>query len=74
MLLIVLFIYLRDYVDLSVLTSTEIVQLIEYLCTIYISKLISLGDIISYLYYKPVCYCIPSCVEMTCIIVLCMII
>ena len=39
-------------------------------CTIYISKLISLGDIISYLYYKPVCYCIPSCVEMTCIIVL----
>ena len=46
--------YFRDYADPFVLTSTEIVQLIEYLCTIKISKLISLGDIISYLYYKPV--------------------
>ena len=56
--------------DPFVLTSTEIVQLIEYLYTIYISKLISLGDIISYLYYKPVYYCVPSCAEMTCIIAL----
>ena len=66
--------YFRDYADSFVFTSTDIVQLNEYLCTTYISKLISLGDIISYLYYKPICYCIPSCVEMTCIIVLCMII
>ena len=57
------------------LTSTVIVQLIEYLCTIKISKLISLGDIISYLYYKPGCYCVSSGAEMTCIIaLLCMII
>ena len=63
-----------DYADPFVLTSTVIVQLIEYVCTIYIFKLISLGDIISYLYYEPVCYCIPSCVEMACILVLCMII
>ena len=47
---------------LFVLTYTEIVQLIEYLCTIYISKPISLGDIISFLYYKPVYYCVCSCV------------
>ena len=60
--------YFRDYADPFVLTSTEIVQLIEYLCTIYISKLISLGDIISYLYYKPVYSCVSSCAEMTCII------
>ena len=67
--------YVRDYADAFVLTSTEIVQLIEYLCTIYISKHISLGDIIYYLHYKHVCYCIASCVEMACIIVLlCMII
>ena len=46
--------YFRDYADPFVITSTEIVQLIEYLSTIYISKLISLGDIISFLYYKPV--------------------
>ena len=50
--------YFIDYVDQFVLTSTGIVQLIEYLCTIYISKLISLGDIISYLYYKT---CILLC-------------
>ena len=43
---------------LVVLTYTEIVQLIDYLCTIYISKLISLGDIIYFLYYKPVYYCV----------------
>ena len=67
--------YFRDYVDPFVLTSTEIVQLIEYVCTIYISRLISLGDIISYLYYKPVYYCVSSCAEITCIIaLLCMII
>ena len=57
----------KDYADPFVLTTTEIVQLIEYLCTIYISKLISLGDIISYIFYKPVYYCVPSCTEMTCI-------
>ena len=69
------FCYFRDYADPFVLTSTEIVQLIEYLCTINISKLISLGDIISYLHYKPVCYCVLSCAEMTCIITfICMII
>ena len=62
--------YFGDYADPFVLTSTEIVQLFEYLCTIYISKLISLGDIISYLYYKPVYYCVSSCAEMTCIIAL----
>ena len=39
--------YFRDYADPFVLTSTEIVQLTEYVCTINISKLISLGDIIS---------------------------
>ena len=67
--------YFRDYVDQFVLTSTEIVQLIEYLCTINISKLISPGDIISYLYYIHVYYCVPSCAEMTCVIaLLCMII
>ena len=49
--------YFRDYADSFVLTCTEIVKLIEYLCTIYISKLISLGDIISLIYYKPVYYC-----------------
>ena len=39
------------------------------------SKLISLADTISYLYYKPVYYCVSSCAEMTCIIaLLCMII
>ena len=38
--------YFGDYADPFVLTSTEIVQLIEYVCTIFISKLISLGDII----------------------------
>ena len=48
--------------DPFVLTSTELVQLIEYLCTIYISKLISLGDIISFLYYKPVYYYVCGCV------------
>ena len=59
--------YFRDWADPFVLISTEIVQLIEYLCTI--------GDIISYLYYKPVYYCVLSCAEMTCIIaLLCMII
>ena len=46
--------YFRDYVDPFIITSTEIVQLIEYLSTIYITKLISLCDIISFLYYKPV--------------------
>ena len=50
--------YFRDYADPFVLTSTEIVQLIEYVCTIYISKLISLDDIIYYLYYKT---CILFC-------------
>ena len=44
----------RDYADPFVLTSTVIVHLIEYLFIIYISKLLSLGDIISYLYYKHV--------------------
>ena len=39
--------YFRDYANPFVLTSTEIVQLIEYLCTIYISKLISLRDFFS---------------------------
>ena len=62
--------YFRDYADLFVLTSTEIIQLIEYLCTIYISKLISLGDIISYFYYKPLYYYASNCAEMTCIIAL----
>ena len=67
--------YFRDYADPFVLTSTEIVQLIEYLCTIYISKLISLGDIISYLYYKPVYYYVSRYGKMTSIIaLLCMII
>ena len=67
--------YFRDYADPFVFTSTEIVQLIEYLCTIHISKLISLGDMFSYLYYKPVYYCVSSCAEMTFIIaLLCMII
>ena len=63
------------HTDPFVLTSTEIFQLIEYVCTINISKLISLSDIISYLYYKPVYYCVPSCAEITYIIaLLCMII
>ena len=66
--------FIFENTDPFVLTSTEIVQPNEYFCIIYISKLISLCDIIYYLYYKPVCYCISSCVEMTCIIVLCMII
>ena len=54
--------YFRDYADPFVLTSTERVQLIEYLSTIYISTLISLGDIIYFLYYKLVYYCVCSCV------------
>ena len=54
--------YFRDCVNPFVLTRTEIVQLIEYLSTIYISKLISLGDVIYFLYYKPVYYYVCSCV------------
>ena len=41
--------YFRHYTDPFILTSTEIVQLIENVCTINISKRISLGDIISFI-------------------------